>query len=94
MSSGPCPLAATAEGGSVRLADIARGTLPETAAELVVVAGGRPGTAVTVDARGILRLLTSHGLANGVRLTGAQECRIRFTGSEVVTPALLVASLC
>jgi flagella basal body P-ring formation protein FlgA len=75
--------AACVEGATVRLADVARGPLPQRAQPLVVFAGGQPGGVVEIRARGILRRLAANGLADGVRLAGAAQCRVTFKGREI-----------
>ncbi len=78
-------LAETVEvtGGTARLADVTDATVPDAAADLVVAAGGRPGAAVTVTGRAILRRLVMAGLADGVVLAGSDRCRISFAGQAV-----------
>jgi flagellar basal body P-ring formation protein FlgA len=73
---------------TVTVADVARGSVPEAAGAVVVAAGGRPGAAVQVSGRTILRRLVMAGQADGVRLAGAEHCHIVFAGHTVGTHAL------
>ena len=79
-------------GTTVRLADLAGGTIPTAAQDLVVVAGGRPGATTAVTARTLLRKLVMAGLAEDVVLRGAARCHIRFDGRPVA-PNLLTAKV-
>lgn len=73
---------------TVTVADVARGPVPTEAGAVVVAAGGRPGGSVEVTGRTILRRLVMAGRADGVRLTGADRCHIRFAGQTVAASAL------
>ncbi|MFO7653931.1 MAG: flagellar basal body P-ring formation chaperone FlgA [Candidatus Krumholzibacteriia bacterium] len=78
-------------GTEVRLADVALGSVPDPAAEVVLHAGGTPGRWVTLEARAILRRLVALGLAADVRLTGASACRVLLAGAELTPPELVQA---
>jgi len=71
------------DGSTVRLSDVTDAEVPAAAADLVVAGGGRPGAAVTVTGRAILRRLVMAGLADEVILTGSDRCRITFAGRSV-----------
>ena len=79
------------ESATVRVADVARGPVPAAAGAVVVASGGRPGAAVDVSARAILRRLALAGHADGLVLAGAARCRILFAGTAVAHDALVEA---
>ena len=79
---------ATVSGETVTLADVAVAPVPADLADLVVLASGRPGHTATVTRRGILRKLVSHGRAAGVRLSGAEACRVTFAGQRISSEQL------
>ena len=68
---------------TVRLSDLARGSVPPEPGMVVVAAGGRPGTVIETTGRAILRRLVMAGQAGGVTLVGADRCRIVFAGNVV-----------
>jgi len=70
-------------GATARLHQVASGPVPAAAADLVLHAGGRPGTSVTITRPGVLRRLVSTGLSRGVNMRGAQVCVLVFAGSYV-----------
>ena len=72
-------------GTTATVADLAVGPVPATVAGVVVQAGGVPGTAVTVSRRAVLRHLVSAGVAGGVRLLGADQCVVVFSGQLIST---------
>jgi flagella basal body P-ring formation protein FlgA len=82
------PDSVTIDGKVARLADIAAGPVPAAAADLVIHAGGRPHTVVTVTRQGVLRRLVSNGLASGVVIDGAAECHLVFEGRTVAAEEL------
>ncbi len=86
-------LAATVRvGGEVaRVADLTPTDVPAAAGAVVVASGGRPGAAVTISARSVLRRLSLAGEADGLILRGASRCRILFTGQAVARDTLLGA---
>lgn len=69
-------------GDRLTLGRLARGPVPAAVRDLTVLAGGLPGTVVTVERRGLLRQLVSAGLAAGVRFEGPETCRVAFAGSR------------
>jgi flagella basal body P-ring formation protein FlgA len=73
---------------TVRVADLVPGPVPEAAAGVVVVAGGRPGVVIVTTARAVLRRLAMAGAAEGVTMSGAERCRIRFAGGEIAPDML------
>ncbi len=68
---------------NVRVADLVAGPVPAGPGAVVIAAGGRPGTAIEVTARAILRRLAMAGHAADVSLKGAERCRILFAGGAV-----------
>jgi flagella basal body P-ring formation protein FlgA len=70
-------------GATARLTDLAGGPVPPAAADMVVHAGGRPGTSVTISRQTLLRHLVARGLAGGVRFRGAEDCVLVFAGGQV-----------
>lgn len=68
---------------TVRVADVARGPVPADAGAVVVATGGRPGASLEVTGRTVLRRLVMAGLADRVRLGGAERCRIVFLGEPL-----------
>jgi len=71
------------DGGPVRLGDLAEGPVPAAAADLVVHAGGRPNTVVSLSRQGILRRLVHAGLASGVRFSGSEISHLVFSGQNI-----------
>ena len=71
------------------LRDVAIGPLPAAAAQIVIRADGRPGQLLRIDRRGVLRTLVQHGLARGLRLAGADICRVRFAGTTLDEAAVI-----
>jgi flagella basal body P-ring formation protein FlgA len=65
------------------LGDVAAGPVPVQTRELVIRAGLKPNGVVTVSRQDILRRLVTAGLAHGVRLTGASQSHLIFTGREL-----------
>lgn len=82
------PDTATVVGKAARLGDIALSPVPAAAADLVIHAGSRPNSVVTVSRRGILRQLVAVGLADGVTLSGAEECHLVFGGRSLLSADL------
>lgn len=83
------PPRATVAGNTARLADLSSAAMPAEAAHLAVAVGGLPGQKRVVSARGILRQLVLAGLADGVRLTGAEKCTLQFAGAELPADSVL-----
>ncbi len=83
------PPRATVAGNTARLADLGGADVPVDAARLAVAVGGSPGQTRVVSARGILRQLVLAGLAEGVRLTGAETCTLQFAGAELPADSVL-----
>jgi len=73
----------------VHLDDVSLTTVPSSAAEIVVSSGARPGSAVTVSRRAILRHLVQAGQASEVRFAGADKCHIAVHGVEVASNELV-----
>lgn len=73
---------------TVRVADLARGPVPDAAGQVVVAAGGRPGAVIEITGRAILRRLVMAGAASGVSLAGAEHCRIVFAGGALTGATL------
>jgi flagellar basal body P-ring formation protein FlgA len=69
--------------GNVRVADLARSTVPDDAGDMVVVPGVRPGQSFTVARQTVLRRLVMGGLSRGVVLAGAESCVIEVAGEAV-----------
>ncbi len=69
--------------GPVTIADVATGAVPAAAADLTLVAAGKPGTSLELDRRTILRQLVSARMAAGVRLGGADRVTVIFRGRLV-----------
>ena len=84
------PARATVAGSTVRLVDLAGADVRPDAAQLAVAVGGTPGQTRVISARGILRQLVLAGLADGVRLTGAEKCTLQFSGAELSADSVLV----
>ena len=83
------PPRAMVAGNTARLADLSDAEMPLGAAQLAVAVGGLPGQSRVVSARGILRQLVLAGLADGVRLTGAERCTLQFAGAELSADSVL-----
>jgi flagella basal body P-ring formation protein FlgA len=93
------PSRATVVGSTARLADLvttdsdetewAGAAMPLGAAKLAVAVGGTPGQTRVISARGILRQLVLAGLADGVRMAGAEKCTLQFAGAELPAEAVL-----
>jgi flagella basal body P-ring formation protein FlgA len=88
------PSRATVFGSTARLADLVEAdgigaALPPDAAQLAVAAGGTPGQTRVISARGILRQLVLAGLADGVRMAGAEKCTLQFSGAELSADSVL-----
>jgi len=75
-------------GATVRLADVVRQPVPAAPGNVVVAAGGRPGAALEITGRAILRRLVMANLADGVALGGAERCHIVFAGQAIATDTL------
>lgn len=73
----------TVQNDIVRLREITSVPVPDAVGDLVVATAGRPGQSVSVTRRGLLRELVSCGQAAGVRMSGADICRINFAGGRV-----------
>jgi flagella basal body P-ring formation protein FlgA len=69
--------------GPVVLGDIARGPLAAVPGRLLIWDGGPPGASATIERALVLRKLRQAGLADGVRLAGAEACRVRLEGSPL-----------
>jgi len=69
--------------GRVTLKDISRTPVPASAAGVVLVPGGVPGTSTSLDRRIILRRLVAQGLAAGVVFRGAERTVLIFRGTVV-----------
>ena len=65
------------------LGDVAVGPVPAGVRDLVIRAGLKPNSVVTVSRQDILRRLVIAGLARGVRLTGVSHSHIIFAGREL-----------
>lgn len=76
------------DGDVALLRDVASGPVPAAARDLVIRAGLKPGSVVTVSRQDILRRLVTAGLAHGVRMTGARECRLEYYGRQLETEDL------
>lgn len=74
---------------NARLGDLVPDALPPDAGRLAVAVGGTPGQQRVVSARSILRQLVVAGLADGVRMTGADACTVVFAGAELAADSLL-----
>jgi flagella basal body P-ring formation protein FlgA len=72
----------------VRLADVTTLPVPQGAGRIVLAAAGRPGDSFTLDRRLVLRKLVMAGLSAGVRMQGAEECRVTFAGRTVGVAAI------
>lgn len=84
------PDSATVASAVVRLGDIVLEPVPAEAAAVLVAEAG-PGDAMALVTRqGVLRRLVAASLADGVRLTGATRCRVRFGGRPLDPAALQV----
>jgi len=70
-------------GSVTRVRNLTSAALPSQAAEVVVHAGGTPGTLIGLNRRLILRKLVNAGLAHGVRFTGAEETTVIYAGSRL-----------
>ncbi|MBM4129404.1 flagellar basal body P-ring formation protein FlgA [bacterium] len=84
------PDSATVAAAVVRLGDIVLEPVPAQAAALLVAEAGPGDATALVTRQGILRRLVTASLADGVRLSGATRCRIRF-GGRPLDPAALQA---
>lgn len=82
------PDTATAMGPEILLGEIASGPVPQQVAEVVLQTQRRPGTVEAISRRMILRALVSHDLAAGVRISGADVCRVVATGRQLEAVAL------
>lgn len=78
-------------GEVARVADLTHAGVPAKAGAVVVASGGRPGAAITISARSVLRRLSLAGQADDLVLGGATRCRILFTGQPVPRDTLLGA---
>ncbi len=71
-------------GPVVTLGDVTGGaTMPDEAADLVLVGKGLPGRTYRVTRRGLLRKLSGRRLADDVVLRGAETCVLTVTGTTV-----------
>ena len=84
------PDSVSVRGPDVRLGEIAIGPLPTAVKDLLVQNGRRPGTVESISRRMILRRLVSSSLAAGVRLQGAETCRVFTSGQEIPATDLVV----
>ncbi len=72
----------TVKGGIAKLSDLTTGPLPAGIGDVVIVAGGKPGTIKAISSRMILRKLVTRGMSSGVKFSGAQWSQVTFTGAE------------
>ncbi len=70
------------KGGCVKLADLSTGPLPAGVGDVVILAGGQPGTVKAISRKMVLRKLVTRGLSSGVRFSGPDWSRIEFSGAE------------
>ncbi len=78
----------TVSAAVVRVADLARGSIPPAAAAVVVMPAGKPGQSSTVERQLILRRLVSAGQASGVSFRGAEICQVLYGGLRLNSGAL------
>jgi len=74
--------------GNIRVADLCRSPVPESAGAVVVVPGGRPGFNCEVTRQTILRRLVMAGLAEGVSLQGSARCQVSVNGEALAATEL------
>ena len=84
------PDSVVVQGPTVRLGQIVTRPIPTGANDMIVQNSRRPGTLETISRRTVLRQLVSNGLATGVRIQGAQTCRIFVSGQEIPATDLAV----
>jgi len=76
------------DSGRAFLRDISTSPVPAGVSALVVIAGMKPNSAVTVSKQKILRQLVFAGASSGVWFDGAEKCTVVFGGREVSSHAL------